>query len=347
MIFLGDYIYETVETKRPTVRRHLGGVVPKVLPDYRHRYEQYRLDADLQDMHAAIPALITWDDHEVQNDYADDWTQDFADPKAFLKRRAAAYQAFYEHMPLRAMSQPHGPAMRVYDRFAFGNLAEFSLLDGRQYRSREACWAKPDHGGGHQETDGHCPERLDPARSMIGMAQEAWLFDGLAKSTARWNIIAQDVLMATFREREPDGATAYWTDDWNGYPASRDRLMRHLHDAKTANPVVLSGDIHSFWSNDLHLDPDNARSPIVASEFVGTSITSYGPPHEQFVSWLPDNPHVHFFESRKRGYVSVDLTPDRMTTRFQALSDVRDPKATVSTLKSFVVETGRAGAVSA
>ncbi|HTH98601.1 MAG TPA: alkaline phosphatase D family protein [Stellaceae bacterium] len=346
VIFLGDYIYETVQPEGMTVRRHFDGVVPKDLADYRHRYEQYRLDPDLQDMHAAVPAFMTWDDHEVENDYADRWGPDFADPKVFLKRRAAAYRAFYEHMPLKPqLSLPHGPDMRVYDRFGFGDLAQFSLLDGRQYRSREACWARPDHGGAHQETDVHCPERLDSDRSMLGMRQEAWLYDGFAKSTARWNVIAQDVLMAHFREHDRSGEVAYWTDDWNGYPAARARLMRHIHDSKLANPVVLSGDIHSFWSNDLHLDADDEGSPVVASEFVGTSVTSNGPPEKLFGDFVKDNPHVHFFEARKRGYVSVDVTKERMTTRFQALSDVRDPKATVSTLKSFVIEDGQRGAV--
>jgi alkaline phosphatase D len=299
-------------------------------------------------MHAAVPALMTWDDHEVQNDYADRWSQDFADPAVFLQRRAAAYRAFYEHMPLKpGLSRPNGPVMRVYDRFTFGDLAQFSVIDGRQYRSREACWAKPNHGGGHQETNGHCPERLDPSRSMIGMAQEAWLFDNLATSRTRWNVIAQDVLMAQLREHTQDGTPAYWTDDWNGYPASRTRLMQHIHESRVANPVVLSGDIHSFWSNDLKLDFDDPRSPVVAAEFVGTSVTSNGPSKSQIDIYLPDNPHVHFYESRKRGYVSVDVTPERMTTRFQALSDVRDPQATISTLKSFVVENGKAGAVEA
>lgn len=221
------------------------------------------------------------------------------------------------------------------------------MIDGRQYRSPEPCYGPPDHGGGHQETNASCPERLDPSRSMIGAAQESWLYDGLAHSQARWNIIAQDVLMAQLKERTPQNEIAYWTDDWNGYPANRVRLLQHIHDSRVANPVVIGGDIHSFWTNDLKLDFDDPRSPVVATEFVGTSITSYPPPYGLFAAMLPDNPHVRFFESRKRGYVSVDLTAQTMTTRFQALSDVKDPRASVSTLQTFVVETGKAGAVPA
>ncbi len=291
---------------------------------------------------------MTWDDHEVQNDYANDLSETFDDPAAFLKRRAAAYRAFYEHMPVRpSLSHPDGANMRVYDRLAFGDLIEFSVLDGRQYRSRQACYAPPTHGGGHQETNLGCPERLDPNRSMLGMAQEQWLFDGLARSSARWNVIAQDVLMAELKERQPDGSIAYWTDDWNGYPACRERLLRHIRDARVKNPVVIGGDSHAFWSNDLKLDSSDPNAPVIATEFVGTSITSFGPPYDTFMAWMPDNPHVHFFESRRRGYVAVDVAPERMDVRMRVVSDATDPNATIATLKSYVVENGRAGAVEA
>jgi alkaline phosphatase D len=249
-------------------------------------------------------------------------------------------------MPVRpGRARPKGPAMRLYERFAFGDLVEFSMLDGRQYRSREACYGPPHKGGGHLETAASCPELIDPARSMIGLAQEQWLFDGLARSPARWNVIGQDVLMAQLRRTDRDGTKGFSTDDWNGYPASRARLLQHIHDSKVANPVVVGGDIHSFWTNDLKLDFDDPRSSTVATEFVGTSITSPGVSFERFSSFLPENPHVRFFESRKRGYVMVDLERRRMTTRFQTVSDVTDPRATLSTLRSFTVEDGSAGAL--
>src|SRR5215470_17216322 len=200
VVFLGDYFYEYVERRRPTVRSHSDGIEASTLPTYRNRYAQYRLDPDLQRLHAEVPALVTWDDHEVENDYADKWSQYFDDPQLFLLRRAAAYQAFYEHMPVRPiLSRPNGPVMRIYDRFTFGDLAKISMIDGRQYRSREACYKPPNHGGGHLETDEICRERLAEDRSMIGAAQEQWLYEGLASSRARWNIIAQDVLMAQLR----------------------------------------------------------------------------------------------------------------------------------------------------
>ena len=348
-VFLGDYIYEYVN-RRPgaTVRRHSDGVEAATLPTYRNRYAQYRLDPDLQRLHAEVPALVTWDDHEVQNDYADQWSQTFDDPKQFLLRRAAAYQAYYEHMPLRpSWSRPAGPAMRVYDRFAFGQLAEITMLDGRQYRSPQACYRKPDRGGGHLENDATCPERRDPARTLLGRAQEHWLYDGLAQSRARWNVIAQDVMMAQLIQKSADGGLGQWTDSWGGYPANRDRLLNHLRDARVANPVVLSGDIHSYWTNDLTLNFDDPHSPLVATEFITTSITAFPPPYDAFVELLPFNPHVRFFESRRRGYTMVEIGTERLTARFRAISDGKDPNATVSTLKSFVIENGRPGALPA
>jgi alkaline phosphatase D len=348
VLYLGDYFYEYVEQVRPTVRVHSDGIEAATLPTYRNRYAQYHLDPDLQRLHAVSPALVTWDDHEVSNDYAGKWSQFNDDPELFLRRRAAAYQAFYEHMPVRPiLSRPDGPVMRIYDRFTFGNLLEVSMIDGRQYRSREACYAPPSKLRGHVETDANCPERRAEGRTMLGFAQETWLGLGLAASKATWNVIAQDVLMAQLREKQPDGNIGFWTDDWNGYPASRQRLLARIAQTRVSNPVVIGGDIHAFFANDLRVDFDDPTSPVVATEFVGTSITSGGPPYEMFTGFLPDNPHVHFFESRKRGYVSVDVDAKQMTTRMRVVSDVADPKATVSTLKTFAVENGKQGVVEA
>ena len=204
VLYLGDYFYEYIEQVRPTVRAHSDGVEAATLPTYRNRYAQYRLDPDLQRLHATAPALVTWDDHEVSNDYAGKYSQFFDEPELFLLRRAAAYQAFYEHMPVRPiLSRPDGPVMRIYDRFTFGDLLEVSMIDGRQYRSRAACYAPPNKLRGHLETDATCPERRDDGRTMLGFAQEAWLDVGLARSKAQWNLIAQDVLMAQLRQKIP------------------------------------------------------------------------------------------------------------------------------------------------
>jgi alkaline phosphatase D len=343
VLFLGDYIYETSTPQdKPSVRRHSDATIPTTLAAYRNRYAQYRLDPDLQALHAAAPALAIWDDHEVQNDYAGEWASNFEPPAAFLRQRAAAYQAFYEHMPLRPSRclQPGaapGSAMRIYDRTSFGDLLSISMLDGRQYRSREACYAPP-HGGGHVVTARQCPELIDPSRSLLGAAQEDWLYDGLASSKARWNVIGQAVLMAPLHDNRPGDEAHEWTEAWDGYPAARARLLDHIALSGVANPVVLSGDNHAFWANELRRETDGAT---VATEFVGTSITSYGPPYEMVAKWLPSNPQIKFFESRRRGYAVVDVTADRMVTRFQAISDAADPEARLETLASFVLEAGR------
>jgi alkaline phosphatase D len=347
VLFLGDYIYEYIDKKRPVVRRHSDGIEAATLPTYRNRYAQYRLDPDLQRLHAEAPALVTWDDHEVQNDYADKWSEHFDDPEQFLLRRAAAYRAFYEHMPVRPIpSRPEGPAMRIYDRFTFGDLIEVSMIDGRQYRSREACYRPPDKGGTHLETDASCPERRDAGRTMLGFTQEAWLNAGLVRSQAQWNLIAQDVLMAQLRIRR-DNADAFSTDDWDGYPENRARLLKRIEQTRVSNPVVIGGDAHSFFANDLRADFLDPASAVVATEFVGTSISAVGPPYDIIAQALPDNPHIHFFESRRRGYAAIDLERAHMQVRMRVVSDATDPKADVATLRTFAVEGGRPGVVAA
>ncbi|MDY0884782.1 alkaline phosphatase D family protein [Dongia soli] len=353
VLFLGDYIYEKVLAPGKALRPHSHGAVAADLHGYRDRYAQYRLDEDLQRLHAELPMLITLDDHEVQNDYAGEWSETFDPPARFLERRAAGFQAFYEHMPVRpSRARPQGPDMRIYERFSFGDLAEITMLDGRQYRDREACYGPPDRGGGHLVTDASCPERLDLSRSILGATQERWLHDGIAaaarQGTTRWNLFGQDVLMAQFRQPQPapEHGFAFSTDRWDGYPGSRARFMQQLHATALRNPVVLSGDIHSFWANDLHLDAGNPASPLVASEFVGTSITSPGPDYRALTAWLPANPQVKFFDSRKRGYMAIEITRDSLTAHFRTISDVTDPKASLSTLRSFVIENGRLGTMS-
>jgi len=348
VLFLGDYIYEFTYTgggADRVVRPHDGATATD-LTGYRNRYALYRSDPDLRALHAAASCLITWGDHEVENDYADEWSQVIATPPAaFLQRRAAAYQAFYEHMPLRARAVPRNSALRLHERFRFGDLVSFSVLDGRQYRSKQPC-ELPTTRRGHIAPDS-CTERIDPNRTLLGPEQEQWLFEGFKQSDAAWNILAQEQLVADLRQKDRLGAYGHWTDGWDGYPAARQRMLDAMAATKLANPVVVGGDIHSFWTTDLKADFANPSSATVATEFVGTSITSDPPPYELIAAVLPENPHVKYFESRQRGYVSVDLMRDRMETRFQVISDRRDPKATVSTLKRFVVASGKAGAVPA
>ncbi len=346
VLFLGDYIYESVDPSPAAIRRHSDGEKATTLAGYRNRYAQYRLDPDLQRLHTAAPCLVTWDDHEVENDYAADFSENLTPQAAFRHRRAAAYQAFYEHMPLPAISRPDGAAMRLHARFDWGDLLRILVLDGRQYRSRGACTG-PGKGGGHVETLQSCPEPADPARSMLGAAQERWLYDALSRSPTRWNLMAQNVLMARMMGRRADGTLGAWTEAWDGYPANRARLLTHLAEARIANPVVIGGDNHAFWANDLKPDFDDEKAPPVATELIGGSITSHGPSYEATMKIVAENRHVRFFDSRQRGYAVAELTPKHMVTRFQVVSDAADPAATRRTLASLVTENGKAGAVMA
>ena len=337
VVHLGDYIYEKAGSD--AVRPH-DGPQPKTLAQYRSRHALYKTDPDLQAAHAACPWLVMWDDHEVDNDYAGDHSQDGDPPEVFLARRAAAYQAYYEHMPLWSSAAPAGAGATLYRRTGFGDLLELFVVDGRQYRSAQPC-ATPGHLGG--QVVASCAERLDPARTVFGPEQEAWLLSGLAGSRARWNVIGQGTLMAEFDQKAGPGE-AYWTDGWDGYPAARERLLTFFRDGPTPNPVVIGGDIHSFWVTDLKVDARDPRAPVVATEFVGTSISSRSVSYETFAKLLPENPHVKFFESRQRGWVRCDVTPQHWVTELRVVEDVLDPASPASTLATFVVEDGRCGA---
>ena len=341
VVFLGDYIYESSWGARH-VRKH-EGPEPYSLEQYRNRYARYKSDPDLQKSHAAFPWLVTWDDHEVDNDYANDRSEDL-DPN-FLARRAAAYQAYWEHMPLRASAMPAGTGMRLYGRHAFGNLASFHVLDERQYRDHQVC-PKPGRGGGNVVDDAGCPARLETQRSLLGAEQEAWLNAGLSESRARWNIIAQQTLMAQ-ADRRPGPERQFWTDGWDGYPAARARLLRGIAGRTPPNPLVIGGDVHFNCVADLKADFDDPASPVVATEFCGTSITSQGPVQARLDALLPDNPHVRFANSEKRGYVVLELTERRCLAQLRALDSEKRPDSGLSTLAAFVVENGRPGAETA
>ena len=350
-LFLGDYIYEYSlgPDRADQVVRPYNLEEATTLAGYRNRYALHRTDANLQRLHAAAPCLAVWDDHEVQDDYSGVWSKvSGVSPRDFLQRRAAAYQAFFEAMPIRRTQLSAAMQMPIYRRVRYGQLAEFFMLDGRQYRSKQPCSDGANGGKGQIVADSACTDRLDPSRTFLGFEQERWLYDNLAQSKARWNILGQNLVMAGLRLGGADGSEPrYWTDTWDGFPAARDRLTGALAAIKPQNPVVLSGDYHSFWTNDVKADSRDPASPTLATEFVGTSITSTGPTYDGLMATMPNNPQIKFFDSRVRGYMAIDVERDRMSTRYRAISDVRDPNASISTLRSWVVEAGKPGAVAA
>jgi alkaline phosphatase D len=336
--FLGDYIYES-SWGRDHVRSH-ASAEPYTLEDYRARYALYRSDPDLQAAHAACPWIVTWDDHEVDNDYADDRPEDGMPRALFLERRAAAYRAYYEHMPLPPRMQPQGPDMRIYTHLDWGTAARFYVLDDRQYRSWHAC-PRPGRRGGSNTLDiERCPRLASPGRSMLGRAQERWLERELAASPARWNVLAQQTRMAQFDELPGHGRRA-WTDSWDGYPAARTRLLEQL--ARVRNPLVIGGDIHAFNVSQLKSDFDDPASPVIAGEIVATSITSQGFAQERIAPFMPDNLHVLYADTRFRGYVRVNVGEKRLQADLRAMETVRLRDAACTTLASFVIEDGKPG----
>ncbi|MEW2359173.1 alkaline phosphatase D family protein [Spirillospora sp. NPDC029432] len=331
--FLGDYIYESVP-RTTTIRTHEGTGEPYSLAEYRNRHAQYKTDADLQAAHAAFPWITTWDDHEVDNNWADEIPQDPAQQprEAFLARRAAAFQAYYEHMPLRRSARPHGLDLRLHRRLGFGRLATVHVLDTRQYRSDQPATLA---------------EAEDPARTLTGKEQEKWLVGGMSRSGTRWNLLANQVMWAS-NDRKAGPEKVYDFDNWDGYRAQRRRMLEFFGSGRAANPVVLTGDRHATWVCDLKPDFDDPASPVVGAEITGTSISSGGdsdpvPFHRTYDPIMAESPHWKYIGNR-RGYVVCDVTPARLLASLRVVSSVWTPSGTtVATAARFQVEAGRPG----
>lgn len=336
VVHLGDYIYEGGigrDEQRP--RKHNSSKIFS-LEDYRNRYGLYKSDPDFQRAHQIAPWIVTPDDHEVENNYAGDISEvRYVTRTEFLEHRARAYQAYYEHMPLRRTSLPHGPDIQLFRQIPFGRLANFFVLDTRQYRTDQPC------GDGRRE---QCPDALSPYATIMGARQREWLFRGLGRSRNTWNVLAQQVMMARVDMLEGPGSASSM-DQWPGYEVDRQRVLKFLHDRKIANPVVLTGDIHSNWANDLIADFDQLDSQVVASEFVGTSISSGGdgaaePPRNKWL--LGENPFVKFHNTQ-RGYVSCSVTPTEWKADYRTVDYVTKRGAPINTRASFTLAAGKLG----
>jgi alkaline phosphatase D len=340
VVHLGDYIYEGAAAD---FRVHEPRAEIVSLSDYRIRHAQYKTDLDLQAAHATHPWLVTWDDHEVENNYADEEADPDVPPEEFRLRRAAAYQAYWEHMPLRRASRPRGPDLDLYRRFRWGRLATFNVLDTRQYRSDQPAACTPDQ----RDASGYCPGALDPDRTILGAEQRDWLLAELATTQARWNVLAQQTGFAPFdREIAPDARSFGVGDNWDGYVAERQRLIDWIAARRTPNPVVITGDSHANWLRNVppnHIDFD---APPIATEFMGTSITSGGDPATPTTTFGddPNNPHI-VFRNNNRGYVLCHVDEGAWTSQYRVVPTVRQRGAPASTLATFVVQDGLAGGV--
>lgn len=352
VVHLGDYIYEErisngVGPRKPDLSADVRAE-PTTLAHYRLRYTLYKLDPNLQAAHQQTPWVVTWDDHEVANDYANDNAPPRRDPKEFLQRRAAAYRAYYEHQPLRWETIPAGPFSQLYRRLAFGDLLAMNVLDTRQYRSFPTGRCSDTE---HAANGGYCAASLDPERTILGAAQKRWLFDGFTTTTARWPVVANQVFFSR-RNTNPTAAKPSYGDvgdKWDGYAAERDevvRTMAAIGAQKPFNPIVITGDIHSNWVYDIKADWDRLDSaPTVGTEFVGTSISSEGNTRGNAIlqcGGTAANPHQHFYNDN-RGYVLCAVMPDRWQTDYRAVASVSDPNAPASTIATFVVEQGKPG----
>jgi alkaline phosphatase D len=333
VVFLGDYIY-TDPPDRGAVRTLEGGV-PTGLAGYRRRYAEYKADPALRAAHAAAPWVCTWDDNEVEGNYAGDVPggRTDGDRDRFLERRAAAYQAWYEHMPVR-VEPPAGPDMRIHRTVAWGDLARFVVLDGRQYRSDQACDVPSDVGLA-------CAELGDDDRTMLGRDQEGWLGRRFERSRATWNVVAQQTVVSNFTVGAGD-LVGLNLDQWDGYPAARRRLAAQLRGAE--NPVVITGDIHAGAVAVVTADPDDPSSPPVAPEIVCPSVSSTFPP--QLAALVEPvaaaSPVIRYVEPSHRGYVVADVTADRLVAEFRFVTDTTSPDASLAPGSRWEITTGDA-----
>lgn len=336
----GDYIYESRNRRNASVpvRDYDADEIHSVV-DYRNRYALYKLDPDLQAAHAAHPFIVSFDDHEVDNNWAGAYSEEdggegfpvAVPPELFAFRKQMALQAWYEAMPVRRAQLPRGTDITAYRRLDFGNLVALHSLDTRSFRDDQPC----------RGATMACDDRLRPGSHILGDAQEKWLMQGLRGGQAKWNVLAQQVMMMQRRSGDAPNY-AYSLDKWDAYPDARNRLLKFVSEARVQNLCVLTGDVHNAWVGELKADFDNEKSATVGTEFVATSITSTGdgaestPAAEAIVA---KNSHIKFFNDR-RGYTLHEATPTKMTAHFRAVPFVSKPDAPLETKASFVVEAG-------
>ncbi|MFD0314570.1 alkaline phosphatase D family protein [Streptomyces flavalbus] len=339
---LGDYLYEYAVNSAAGSRGYPAGTLPDhfnhetvTLEDYRLRYALYKTDADLAAAHAAHPFVVTWDDHETENNYADDTPENSVPPEEFLLRRAAAYRAYWENMPLRRPQLPDGPDLQLYRRLHWGRLAQFDVLDTRQYRSDQA------YGDGWQFPG---PESEDPSRTLTGATQERWLIDGWKRSRALWNVVPQQVTFSR-RYNSTTLPSKVSMDSWDGYPASRERVLAGAEAAGVENLMVLTGDVHVHYGFDVKRDFEDPGSRVVGTEIVTSSVSSGGDGSERPANWgtyLAANPHMRFYNGQ-RGYATVTLGQEAARADFRTVPYVTTPDAPLTTAASFVTEVGDQG----
>ena len=326
--FLGDYIYESGvgSLDATTVRLH-NSDEPKDLVAYRNRYGLYKADPLLQAAHASCPWIVTWDDHEVENNYANLSPQDAADTEGYAARRAAAYQAWWEHMPVR-LEPPISESFKIYRQFSWGDLINMLVVDGRQYRNDQAC------GDAVLSTQPACDEALDTTRSMLGAEQEKWFSEHINDTTKVWNVMANQTVMTDIRL----GAAILNYDQWDGYAPDRDRILSDIVDQGVENFVVLTGDIHLAGVGQLTTDSNPTTA--MGAEFVSTSISSSGNVSTDTEGLLIALPNIIDAETSHRGYTLHTVTANDWTAEFRIVDNNLVEDSATSVWKTFKVTAG-------
>ncbi|MCA3699160.1 MAG: alkaline phosphatase D family protein [Brevundimonas sp.] len=333
----GDYLYEGAQGRRteiPMIREHLDAE-PVDIDSYRRRYAQYKLDPDLQAAHASAAFLMTYDDHEVDNNWAGPYDQDGTDPAMFLIRRYAAMRAWYENLPVRRAQRPTPHGIQMFRRLDFGGLLRVHLLDTRQYRDDQICTG--DNGR-------HCRDAgLLANGTLLGDAQHHWVEDGLDNRFG-WNLMAQQVVVMPFDRRATlDAPDVVASDSWSGYPASRRRLVEAIRNKQIPNAIIATGDVHQNIVGYLPARDEEPDRDQMAVEFVCTSISSLGDGRDikirgaDFREVIARNPNV-FFANGQRGYQVFNVTPREWRTDIMKVDKVSDRSGQLSRLAAFTVE---------
>lgn len=344
VVFLGDYIYELPLGQ---VRSH--GLPPAVtLDDFRRHYAAHHADPQLQAAHAAAPWIMTWDDHEVEDNYAGLHRGELGKARApdetpnFPAKRAAAYRAWWENVPVRGRPPGKDGSLRIYRSFRFGDLITLPVADDRQYRTPEA-----DEGRGPASPPGGyplLPAALDPNATILGREQERWLHRTLDRSIARWNILGQQTQIAAVDQTPEDPGSGYSTDTWDGYVAARNRLLGHVEQAKVENFVTLGGDTHTSSVDDLRADYQQDGSPVVGTEFVAPPATSPENLAQQYIDGALRNPWIHLYDTTSKGYLRVEATRPQLRGEFRYVTTIEQPQAEPKAGTAWVVESGKPGA---
>ncbi|MEL7519718.1 MAG: alkaline phosphatase D family protein, partial [Pseudomonadota bacterium] len=307
------------------------------ISDYRRRYAQYKMDTDLQAAHASAPWFVTWDDHEIDNNWVSGEDQDGTPEYAFQLRQQMAMQAYYEHMPLRMSSMPMGRRMQLYRQAQFGDLMDFNLLDTRSYRTNQPC---EDRWGVE------CEAVNDPAAEVLGRVQEQWLYEKLGASKSRWQVLAQQIMVMDLDRRPGEGRTEN-LDSWGGYRTPRGRMLNQIKDLGRDSVIVLTGDEHQNYAGELHMDGQRPGPKPIATEFVTTSISSSGDGEDKRADTAAiqqENECLKWFNSQ-RGYVICDVSRDQWLTEFKVVDKISTKGGAISTRKRMTVDHGAPGSL--